>query len=134
MPEPITALTPAPTALVNAPTPFSTGPHLQPQFDVIEILPERAQERLRALRLRSSEAHAVTVRHAELQEATTERTQAENRLRQLLVHTDMSIKQIALQNERQCRPRHDKHGLFGGRADPLLPGHPSKHKCEHKME
>jgi hypothetical protein len=60
--EPITALTPAPTQTITAPTSLNVGFHVQPQFDVIELLPEGApQDRLRKLRLRSADAHRLKV-------------------------------------------------------------------------
>jgi len=43
------------------PQPFSAGMHLQPWFDVIEALPERAADRLRALRQHFHDLHALTV-------------------------------------------------------------------------
>jgi hypothetical protein len=41
------------------PLPFSAGISLTPSFDVIEALPSAAAERLRLLRQRSVDAHAV---------------------------------------------------------------------------
>jgi hypothetical protein len=43
MTGPITSLTPAPLSTVVAQPPFSAGPQLQPQFDVLELLPETDQ-------------------------------------------------------------------------------------------
>lgn len=57
-----------------------------PAFDVADLLPAAAAERLRKLRVRRDEAFAVTVAHAELQSLTVERQQAEQRLRQLRAH------------------------------------------------
>lgn len=59
---------------------------LAPQFDPVEILPERAAERLRQLRERSSERADAMIPHAELQEAIAERTRAEEHLRRLQAH------------------------------------------------
>jgi len=53
-------------------------------FDVIEILPERAHDRLRALRLKSREAHAVIPGFNDRAEVNGERGDAERRLQQLL--------------------------------------------------
>jgi hypothetical protein len=84
--EPITSLTPAPTITVIAPTPIAAGIHTQPSFDVIELLPPAAQERLRQLRQRSDDLHAITVPHADLQAASMARIEAENALRRLTSH------------------------------------------------
>ena len=84
--EPITALTPAPTITVIAPTPIAAGVHLQPSFDPLELLPPAAQERLRQLRQRSADLHAITVPHADLQAASMARIEAENALRRLTNH------------------------------------------------
>ena len=69
------------------PEPFSAGGiHTQPAFDLIEVLPERAADRLRALRQRSSDAHAVIPEFADLQEANTAKYDAERALRRLTDH------------------------------------------------
>ena len=81
--EPTAGFTP-PTA-ADGPVNFG-GFHAAPSFDMIELLPERAQDRLRALRQRSDDLHAIIPPFAELQEATTARTEAENRLRKLQAH------------------------------------------------
>jgi hypothetical protein len=57
-----------------------------PSFDVIELLPERAQERLRKLRQRSSDAHALCVPYADVQELSAERVQAEHAHKRLIDH------------------------------------------------
>jgi hypothetical protein len=77
---------PGPISEVAAPTPLPGAPHISPQFDVIELLPERAQDRLRKLRDRSADAHAVCVPFADIQEASAARIAAENRLRLLTSH------------------------------------------------
>jgi hypothetical protein len=69
-----------------APASFSAGPQLQPQYDPIELLPERAQNLLRKLRDRATDAHAICVPFADIQEASAARIAAENRLRQLTDH------------------------------------------------
>ena len=68
------------------PQPFSAGMHLQPQFDVIELLPPAAADKLRMLRQRSADTHAVIPEFADIQEATTAGIEAENRLNQLTNH------------------------------------------------
>jgi hypothetical protein len=62
------------------------GLHNPPPFDLIELLPERSQDRLRELRDRSVDARAVCVPHTDLQEASAARIAAENRLGQLTSH------------------------------------------------
>jgi hypothetical protein len=78
-------LTPAPTIRIAAPQePIDLGPPLAPPFDPLGILPAGAAEKLRALRLRASEAHALIVPFSEQQDLSTERLQAEQRLKRLL--------------------------------------------------
>ena len=79
-------LPPAPITETVAPSPLPGAPHILPSFDVIEILPERAQDRLRKLRDRSADAHALCVPFADIQAASAARIAAENRLRQLTDH------------------------------------------------
>ncbi len=90
-----TGFQPAPISGVVAPTPLPGAPHISPSFDVIEILPERAQDRLRKLRQRSADMHAIIPPFADLQEASAERTAAENRLRQLQAHPQDHGKNLA---------------------------------------
>ncbi|MET4036505.1 hypothetical protein ABIB94_008102 [Bradyrhizobium sp. JR7.2] len=68
------------------PQAFSAGVHLQPPFDVIEHLPPVAQEKLRALRLRSADSHAVIPPFSEIQTASAERVAAANALKRLSDH------------------------------------------------
>jgi hypothetical protein len=84
--EQATGLTPAPLSTIVTPTPFSVGFPSPPSFDPLEALPPLAQERLRKLRDRAADAHAVCVPFADIQEASTARIEAENRLRQLQAH------------------------------------------------
>jgi hypothetical protein len=72
--------TPAPAN----PQPF--GMHLQPQFDVIELLPPAAAERLRALRQRSADAHRLIPEFEAIREASMARIEAENALKRLTDH------------------------------------------------
>ena len=71
------------------PQPISAGMHLQPQFDVIELLEANAPaaaERLKTLRERSSERRDAMIPHIEVQEAIAERTRAQQHLRRLQAH------------------------------------------------
>ena len=62
------------------------GFHAAPPFDVIELLPPAAADKLRALRQRSADAHAVCVSHSELQEQTALKNDAEQALKRLTDH------------------------------------------------
>ena len=70
------------------PQPFSAGIHLQPAFDVIEVLPVGGvgADRLRTLRQIVADKHAVCVPFADRQEANTARATAERQLQRLLAH------------------------------------------------
>jgi hypothetical protein len=80
--EQATGFTPAPAN----PQPFSAGVQLQPQFDVIELLPPAAQELLRLLRQRAADAHALIPTGFDVQTASAERVAAANALRRLTDH------------------------------------------------
>ncbi|MEY9131930.1 hypothetical protein ACVMII_000798 [Bradyrhizobium diazoefficiens] len=75
-----------PPAPLTPTPPLSMGFSGPAQLDVLETLPPAAAERLRLLRQRAADAHAVCVPHSELQEAVTARISAENRLRELIGH------------------------------------------------
>src|SRR5712671_2022304 len=77
------SLTPGPVSTGVDQVPFSVGMPSQPQFDPLELLPERAQDLLRKLRQRREDAHALNIPFADIQEASTARIQAEQRLKQL---------------------------------------------------
>jgi hypothetical protein len=82
-----TGLTPAPTTVVAEQAVFDAAPQpMSPRFDVIEALPPAAADKLRALRQRSTDAHALIPMFADLQEANTERIKAEQRLKRLVDH------------------------------------------------
>jgi hypothetical protein len=66
------------------PQPFSAGIHTAPQFDVIELLPHAAAERLRQLRQHAADLHALTVPFEDIREASEARTAAAQRLTRLL--------------------------------------------------
>src|SRR3979411_1941433 len=68
------------------PQPFSAGVHLQPQFDPLDLLPPAAAEKLRLLRQRASDAHALTVPFADQQEATQLKHAAELEVSRLTGH------------------------------------------------
>lgn len=68
------------------PQPFSAGVHLRPSFDVVEVLPAGAADRLRHLRQHAADQHALTVPFADIQEANNAKVAAEQRLRQLTAH------------------------------------------------
>ena len=72
-----TGLIPGPIVGVTEPTAISFGHHT-PFFDVIDALPPQAAERLRALRLRAKESHAVVPEF----EASPSRLRREDRCRQ----------------------------------------------------
>ena len=57
-----------------------------PQFDVIEALPPAAADKLRALRQRSVDAHVIIPTFEDVRQASLDRIEAENRLRQLTAH------------------------------------------------
>jgi hypothetical protein len=88
-PAPMTSLPIAPAALVTAPS-ASVLPaafNSVPSFDPLDLLPGGAQERLRKLRQRSVDAHAIIPSFSDLQTASTDRVEAEVRLRQLTSHS-----------------------------------------------
>jgi hypothetical protein len=85
MAGPITSLTPAPQVISNAPTSLALPLGPTP-FDPIETLPPAAAEKLRLLRQRSADTHAVIPMHEDIREAIADRTAAEQRLRQLTDH------------------------------------------------
>ncbi|MGL3109408.1 hypothetical protein [Bradyrhizobium sp. BR 1432] len=68
------------------PQPMSVGFHTRPAFDVIELLPPDGADRLRALRHHVQDLRSLTVPFADIQEASTARIQAEQRLKRLRDH------------------------------------------------
>ena len=62
------------------------GAPIGPTFDVVDLLPSSAAERLRALRLRAKESHLLVPPHEELREASLARTNAANSLQRLQAH------------------------------------------------
>jgi hypothetical protein len=63
------------------PQPFSAPMSLVPSFDVIEVLPPGAADRLRALRQRFDDTNVVIPKFEERHELSTTRIQAEQRLK-----------------------------------------------------
>jgi hypothetical protein len=82
----ITGFTPAPVTTVTAPQPFTPGIHIQSQFDVIDVLPPGAQDRLRKLRLRRADAHRLIPEFEQIREASAARIEAEHALKRLTSH------------------------------------------------
>ena len=62
------------------------GIHTQPAYDVIELLPPAAADKLRALRQRSNDAHAVVPQFEQIREASMARVEAEQALKRLTSH------------------------------------------------
>jgi hypothetical protein len=85
--ERITQLTPAPTITINAPLTLPTGVQLQPTFDPIELLPPSAAEKLRMLRQRSADAHAIVPEFEDIRRASAARSDAANALKRLTDHS-----------------------------------------------
>lgn len=79
---PVTGLTPAPGPTSSQPVNVGFSA-LRPGFDVIELLPVTAQERLRLLRQHAADAHALVPQFEQIREASADRVSAEQRLRQL---------------------------------------------------
>ena len=85
MADPVTGLTPAP-ADGQQPFSFAAAP-TAPGFDVIEILPEGApQDRLRALRQRSLDLHALMPPFEDVRTASMARIEAASALKRLTAH------------------------------------------------
>ncbi len=55
----------------------------EPHFDVVELLPPRAADKLRLLRQRRADAHAIVPPFEEIREASLARIEAENALKWL---------------------------------------------------
>jgi hypothetical protein len=66
------------------PQPFSVPMSLVPSYDVIELLPPGAADRLRALRQRFTDLNTLIPKHDVMHEASTARIVAEQRLQRLL--------------------------------------------------
>ncbi|MET4030125.1 MULTISPECIES: hypothetical protein [unclassified Bradyrhizobium] len=78
----VAGFTPAPAS----PQPFSAGISLTPTFDVIELLPEAAADKLRALRQRSDDLHAIIPPGEDVRQASMAKIDAANALRRLTDH------------------------------------------------
>jgi hypothetical protein len=68
------------------PQPFAVGMHLQPQYDPIDGLPPLAAERLRMLRQRAADAHALIPPFEDVREASMRKIEAANALKRLTDH------------------------------------------------
>jgi hypothetical protein len=79
-------LQPAPVTTVNEPVTFDGPQSMSQNFDPADLLPAGARERLEKLRVRASEAHALTVPFSDLQDLNAERIKAEQRLERLVGH------------------------------------------------
>jgi hypothetical protein len=80
------SFTPAPTTTITAQEPFSLGPALRPDFDVLEILPESRQDLVRKMRQRRDDARALCVPFEDIQAASMEKIAAANALSRLASH------------------------------------------------
>lgn len=60
------------------------GPDVVAKFDLSELLPPAAGEKLRLLRVRSEEAHAVVPPFSDIQQASIAKIEAANRLKRLI--------------------------------------------------
>ena len=78
------ALTPAPVG-GQQPFRFAAAP-TAPGFEVADLLPPAAGERLRALRLRAKESHAIVPPYEDIRQASMARIEAENALKRLTNH------------------------------------------------
>jgi hypothetical protein len=85
-----TGFTPAPAN----PQPFSAGMHLQPQFDVIELLPPIAADKLRKLRLRKDDAHRLIPEFESVRSASLAKIDAANALKHLTDHPQYGGKNL----------------------------------------
>ena len=84
MAEAASGFTPAPTTTITAPTPLPSAYHGAPSFDVIDLLPAGAADKLRMLRQRSADAHRLMVPFEDIRTASAAKTDAENAVKRLL--------------------------------------------------
>lgn len=68
------------------PQPMTIAMSLVPSFDVIEVLPRGAADRLRALRQHVHDLHALTVPFSDIHEASNAKIEAERQLKRLTDH------------------------------------------------
>ncbi len=100
-----------PLTTVIAPQPLSTGVHTAPSFDMIELLPPGGAEKMRLLRQRDADLHAVKVPHAELQEARTAKVAAAQRLKRLTDHRSAGGFELADDDARVIAARRELERL-----------------------
>lgn len=82
----VAGFTPAPTTTVTAQAPFSAGFPSPPNFDPLDALPPGAAERLRLLRQRSADLHAIIPPGEDVRIASNAKVEAANRVRELQNH------------------------------------------------
>jgi hypothetical protein len=82
----LTGFPPAPLETTVAPTPLAGAFPGPPAFDPLELLPPSAADKLRALRQRRADAHALIPEFETVREASLARIEAENALKTLLAH------------------------------------------------
>lgn len=83
----VEGLTPGPA---GGQPPFSfAGVHTRPDFDLIELLPPAAAEKLRTLRQRSLDLHAIIPPFEEVRQASIARSEAASALRRLTDHQQL---------------------------------------------
>ena len=120
MADPVTGLTPAPAA-GQQPFRFAAAP-TAPGFDVIEILPEGApQDRLRALRQRSLDLHALMPPFEDVRTASLARQEAQNALTRLVsfvtrMFAAMSLRQVIVGSVSGRKDRAREPGASRGRV------------------
>jgi hypothetical protein len=101
MPDPAaTSLTPAPTTAVTAPAPFSADYFAAPSLDLLALLPDAAADKLRLLRQRSSDAHALIPTFEMVREANAAKQDAEHQLQRLLAPAGESGFNLGLNDRR----------------------------------
>jgi hypothetical protein len=74
------------TAASENQQPFSVGMHLQPQFDVIELLPEERKEFLQKFRQRCADAHLLIPPGEDVRQSSMARVEAANAVKRLTDH------------------------------------------------
>ena len=80
--EPATTLTPGPAI----PQPFSTGLQFSLSSDLLALLPSAADDKLRLLRQRFSDAHAIIPAFETIREASDAKQNADRALKRLTDH------------------------------------------------
>lgn len=92
-----TGLTPGPVIEAIAPMLLSVGMSLQPQFDVIKLLPENRKEFLRLLRDRRSEKYAANILFETIRAGSERVTAAASEVKRLTdsrLHVKLDDRQV----------------------------------------